>query len=916
MSSKTVNNNTPFLNNTLLDLPLLRETFVAPETAARADIYAIRKVTERSLDLQERDRDEKAMQIYTPEIVLPDEFTDHNEKVLSTMQDISYSISDIVASNQSWFSGLQDWLKSVREGITDMTWIVHEDLWVLNQAVSTIYGTNLPTNKSLNQLWREISQDWKSTALAMMLIWWLDKDKTEKIFGKRLIGYIKQWLTAEEAKEINNNCYRSIAEIKEQRRNLYKNKDKVNPAEFTKQSAELFSREMKAKESIIDHDDIRLLWISEKVVWKNMWELVKEWIVNPKILEVMVRNGITKWEISDKLSRIIRQDENWNITPLIELPWITGIFQQEKTQTVLQNIMVKQWALQIDEFRETNRNLWDINHWIQKTNRSLWSIDSGIQETNKNLWFLNLWVQWINETLWDIDSWIYEINETLWDIDSWIYEINETLWDINSWIQQTNRSLWGIDLGIQETNRNLWFLNLWVQWINENLWNIDYWIQIANWQMWNIWNSINIWNQLQEITNISLQNLLISNENVKSEIILTRKIITWILENVWNILINGFNIIQWEIQENTQEIKNLTTIQVYSLAELRKQTEVLLDIKNTIKKPWNTRADELVLEWIKALECSYLNISHECFLDAVKKSKMHLLANLWTWITLNIDWKSKEALKYFFITEDIAIHEWNIYIASLSIFEQAKIFVKFMNLNKALFLLDRVEPMNPDNIEISLLKAKVLSMKNDLWLLEIELDDLFRKIIIDKININSFIKTYEQVIKLLSEKVLSYVNKLIESENLNKLLNLIKILELYSFHDSLYITIAYLMQECPEFLHSLWVNIKKIITDNSKKIEQIYNGLLLNNPDILKRNAWKNAYTLALWWYKILPFELIEKIILIWIKSDPNYLYLKRKVQEDKTKFRHDFLKNIYSIWIDAKAMFDEFLRKHSEIKI
>jgi lipopolysaccharide biosynthesis regulator YciM len=45
--------------------------------------------------------------------------------------------------------------------------------------------------------------------------------------------------------------------------------------------------------------------------------------------------------------------------------------------------------------------------------------------------------------------------------------------------------------------------------------------------------------------------------------------------------------------------------------------------------------------------------------------------------------------------------------------EQAKIFAKSMNLDKALFLLEKAEPMNPDNIEISLLKAKVLILKKD-----------------------------------------------------------------------------------------------------------------------------------------------------------------------------------------------------------
>jgi hypothetical protein len=224
--------------------------------------------------------------------------------------------------------------------------------------------------------------------------------------------------------------------------------------------------------------------------------------------------------------------------------------------------------------------------------------------------------------------------------------------------------------------------------------------------------------------------------------------------------------------------------------------------------------------------------------------------------------------------------------------------------------------MNPDNIEISLLKAKVLILKKDTWFLSLELERIFNMIFLKKSQINWNLKWYEKVFKLIEPKIVNHTKWLIKDKNYSNLFNIINTLEICWIQKALVLAIDYIIKISPESIINSWVDMRKIITQNSKDFEQTYKEIITNNPTILTRNNWLVAYNLALWWYKTLPFELIEKIILIWIKSDPNYLYLKRKVDEDKTKFRKNFLKNIYSVWIDAKAMFDEFLSKCSEVGI
>lgn len=120
-----LNDSTPLLNSTQLGLPLFRETFVAPDTVVRADLYAIRGVAERSLELQER-----SMEALTPEVIGPD-YTGQHEQMLSTMDDVRSSIYDIVAANESGFADLSGSLSDVRDGISDMTGVIHGDLQLL-----------------------------------------------------------------------------------------------------------------------------------------------------------------------------------------------------------------------------------------------------------------------------------------------------------------------------------------------------------------------------------------------------------------------------------------------------------------------------------------------------------------------------------------------------------------------------------------------------------------------------------------------------------------------------------------------------------------------------------------------------------------------------------------------------------------
>lgn len=840
MSNNTINNDTPFLNNTLLGLPVMREIFVDPSTSARSDLYAIRQNTETALALQEREREPS---VYYPEVVIPD-YSDQNEQMIDVIQDVSNSVYEIVRSNEIWFNALNEEVTRAADNIYCMSDTIHNDLGMLHWAVKTIYWSNIPEGKSMNELSQTISEDGKNTALAILLTWWLDKNKARWIFGKKFLGYLKNWIGEIDARAINSNCNSILEDIRQKKEKFYKNEKKIFKENLPYTIAELENQEASIRKSIVSDIDLDYLSRVDQIRWKNLMELVDEWLVNTSILEVMVRNWVVNWEVSDRLSRVIRKDENGEIKPLIELSWVSWILGQSIAQTTLQNIIVRQNATQIGELRQTNNILWNINQ--------------GVEQSNNHLVGINDW--------------------------------------INIW----NWLLWNIDFGIRELNDNFCNFHLEAWELNNNLVSINDWI--------------NIWNELQMITNQSLQELIYCSENIANEIALTREVLAWLLNNIGNILVSWFDILQHELRANRQELRTNNMLQSITIAELTKQTQFLTSIQETLRTPGNTRADELTIAWIKAMESNRIEIAQKCFSDALDILPIHIFANYGLAIAMKHNKQDKKAIRHFHIAEDFAINEQKYNIAASALLEQAKIFVKFMNLNKAIMLLEKAAPMDPDNLEILFLQAKILLILKSEKPLEIILNRIFKKIFIEKI-IFEVPAWYAIVLSLLNWSVKKYINRLIdEKRNFFVISEILKSLETYWFLESLFIAVSYLIKEYPEIITDSWINIKKIIKDNSNAFVSVYEDILNNCLKIFWQNNSKNAYLIAFWGYKILPFELIDRIIDKWVKYDSNYTYLSRNVKENKKPYYNKFIEWIYSAWEEAKFMFRDYLLLHPEV--
>jgi len=874
MSEKLINDNTPYFNRHILDLPFYRELFVDHKTSTRADIYHTRKNTqETNKNLAEIINQWK------------------NNNITSLKDDYSKLISDVIVSSQQWYNNIWSWLDNISGWLSDLWyWIdglsnnIESFTYELQDSIASIYGSSIPEWKSFVDIWRDFSFNGKRAIVSLYIHGGISWSKMRDLFSNQFIDQLDSWVSTKDArlfqrkvvweldnlKLIKKNIDNSIDLFKQNNPWLDKNILNKDLNELEKRRIIINQNINKVKAMLVYRNEIDLLDIWLVARSNDIATLIQRNIINTDILEVLVRNRHVSWNLSNQLSRIIEVNENWVVKPLIELDGITWIYQQQRSQTLLQNIIAKQWKV-------SNEYLWNIDNnlktWFIITNQSLNNIWSFVQETNRGLWIVNKNLDEVNWNLWGITYGVTKVNEELWIVNQHLNTANWNLENINSSISETNIYLNDI-LSVNSVSNDLLFE----------------------------------WNQLQQVTNQYL-------DAINETILYTSEWLANILWWIWNVIADGFDqTIEWLNQMSIIQQEQLMTNK-YILNEIENQTAILQNIDNkldnvnrNLNRPMEIQANESFRQWIDSIKISELKLSLSCFKKWLKHSPTHLWNNFAAGIIYKSFWNNKKAIRHLTIALNKAISE-NDSIVKKIYYELAKAEIKQLNLEKGQELLDSASWQWNIALEIDFAQADVLIK---LWK-EIELDLLLWKIVNKIFSWSIDISWYEKhndVLIYLRPKIDIYIKILFKKGDILHLVNSIDILLLFWMNDKCEKIIKYLLENNPDILYTKKIKIDKIIKNNPSFFNKV-----LKDFWVKKIIGWTadTFFYIANAAYRSVDQKVINLIISKWLEFDSDYINMEyNDNQQSKSYNKTNIINKIYSFWDNAKYMLRDYLKTNN----
>lgn len=892
MSLKILNDNTPHLNHIFLDMPFYRELFVDHKTSQRADTYHTRKNTWRTNQLLSE---------------LLSQWKNMNDPRVK--EDYSKLLSDFLISSQKWNDAISGWLNNLSHNMQWLwSWIenissnMENFAYQMSDSLESIYGSNLPENISLVDIGRKLSYYGKRTIVSLYIHWWIYDWRMKELFSPVFIEYLNKWMSSSSAKEHQMMMIEKLNELKELKAriksNIAKNNQMVqnNPTWNKHEVATNNLSELSQKLSLVESNiqnigkyvvpkweiDLLDVWLVARQ--NNINYLLRKKMIHPEVLEVLVRNKQVRGNLSTELSRIIQVNENWIVKPLIELDWITWIFQQEKAQTMLQNIIVKQNNL-------TNSHLFDINQWIRE-----W-FDWTIDAIDENTWEIIKWFGWT------IDA----IDWNTWEVRN----VNNTL---KKWFIMTNYNLDRVSGFIQETNKELWFVNVNLNKVNFNLEDISDRVAETNIYLYDILSSSHKWNELlaqnnelQQFTNEYLDAI---NMNILQTWEWLANILQWIWEVIW----------EW-FEQTIQWLNNIANLQYeqlrlseYVLQEMSKQTEILQNIDNALKNvnrslktPYSIRADEAFSQWLSCVKVSNIDFAIKSFEKWIEQDPTHLWNIFWAGTLYNALWKTKKAREYLNAALKISLSTNNPIIKNIY-YELAKLETKQLNLRAWKSLLQESMSTRESNLEIYLMQIDILLKLWENLEAEVLTNKLFNQIITGDYN-TKWVKNRKGVAKFLKWKTESFVNFLIKNWKTNELIKIIKFLEIMWYNNIVQDVFLYLFEHYREWFYENKIQLKNYIKWNDKIINAIKN---FANKNYIGWNSETHFY-IAYQCYRILEPNIVNKIISNWLNFDIDYVYMNEsKDTNTKMNYRTRLAEKIYSFWDNAKYMRRDYLNQNN----
>ena len=886
-------------------------------------------------------------------------------------------ISDVIVSNQQWYnniwSGLENisgWLEGLWYWLEDLSNNIESFAYELQDSIESIYGSNLPEWKSLVDIWRNFSFNGKKAIVALYAHGGISWYKMKDLFSSQLIEQLNNWVTTHDAKLFQRKIYWELNNLRELKNNidhkkseqkglleketpwLDKNSIENNLNELEKKKIKVDQNINNLKGMLIPGNEIGLLDVWLVARNNDLNSLIEKNIINTDVLEVLVRNKHVSWNLSSQLSRVIEINENWVVKPLIELDGITGIFQQEKAQTLLQNVIVKQNEI-------SNTHLWNIDkglvNWFENT---VDSIENNTEEVKKIDDTLKKWFIYTNQSLETIDKWIrgwfkntekaidnnteevkkidntlktgfVYTNQSLETIDEWIrgwFKNTEKAIDNNTeevkkidntlktGFIYTNQNLMNIWNFIQQTNEELWFVNKNLNIVNWNLENINYSFAETNEYLSDILSTnheandlLSTWNELQYMTNEYL-------DAINETILYTSEWLANILWWIWMAIVEWFEqTIEKMNQINITQQQQLITSQ-YVLNELGSQTIILQNIDNhlndinkNLKRPMSIKANESLKQWINSVEIKELQLALNCFKKWLRQDPTHLGNNFWAGIVYNAQWKTSESIKSLNTALKKAIMENNP-IAKTIYHELAKIEIRQMNLEKWKQLLGEAWAMDPKRLEASFAQADLLLMLWNKTEVDILSHGILEKIFSWDGNLE-WCRKYKNVIKYLEPIFDKYTNDLFDRWNITQLSDNLDILNLLWYQDIIKKIIRYILVDAKaeDILHKNRIQIGKFIINDKARFENLLKEFWKN--DRISGN-FNTFFYIAYQAYGLVDQEIVDLIIDQWLSFDVDYCSIQN-INDESMKLKHKeiLISKIYTFWDNAKYMLRDYLK-------
>ena len=874
MSSKILNDNTPYLNHSFLDMPFYREIFVDHNTSQRVDTYHTRRNTWRTNQLLSE---------------LLSQWKNMNDPRVK--EEYSKLLSDLLISSQKWTDSISGWLYDLSYNM-QWLWVWIENIssnmenfaYQMSDSLETIYGSSLPEDLSLVDIGRKLSYYGKRTIVSLYMHWWIYDWRMRELFSPIFVEYLNKWMSSSSAKEHQVMMVEKLNELKDLRtrikNNISKNNQIVqnnstwdkhklavnNLSELNQKLILVESNIRDIKKYIIPKQEIDLLDVWLVARQNNIAYLLEKRMIDPEVLEVLVRNKQLKGNLSNEFARIIQVNENWVVKPLIELDWITWIFQQGKAQTMLQNIMVRQNSIR-------NSHLYDINQWIRD-------------------WFG-----------WTIDA----IDENTWEVRN----VNNTL---KKGFIMTNCNLDRVSSFIQKTNEELWFVNLNLNKVNFNLEDISDRITETNIYLYDILSSSYKWNELlvqgnelQQVTNEYL-------DAINMNILQTWEWLVNVLQWIWEVIWEWFaHTIEWLTNIATLQYEHLR-LGEYTLQELTKQTKLLENIDNelkavnhNLKNPYFIKANEAFKQWIACMKVSNMEFAIVAFEKWIKQDPTHLWNFIWAGVLYSALWQIGKAKKYLDAALKISL-SINSPMSKRIYYELAKLEMMQLNFRAWKNLLQESMSIRESNLELYLMQMDILLKLWDTVEAEVLTKKLFDQIITWDYDTN-WVKNHKGVVKFLKWKTESFIDFLIKNWKTGELIRSIKFLEVMWYKNILNKVFLYLFENNPSLFYKRKIQLKNYIKGNDKIIRAIKN---FANKSYIAGISEEHFY-IAYQCYGILDQNVVNKIISNWLSFDMDFILMNgAKDINTKMNYRKKLTEKVYLFWDNAKYMRRDYLNQNN----
>lgn len=393
-------------SESFMDLPFIRNLAAYPERTSRQ----VEQIFSHALDQTKNNSQSEQLQ----------SLRDLNQ----TNKEIAKWISEILLSNQRWYNNFSRSERDFYESDFNLENDVSSYAGDLSSAMQCIYGWKLPEWKSMIELWRQIWFNWKRTAVALAVHWWIDYDELSKMFHPDFVEYLYNWYSSQEVSQIQQQQIEEIYWMQKKQSDLLSIKRSIweNESErliwINRQFSDLSANMTEINKHLLSWDEIKLLdfWLVAKQ--QSLWSLISNWIIDQKSLELLIRNQKVDWNMALDLSRIVVKDKKWWLKPLVELDGIMWIMQETRINRKIGNISI----LQRKKINENLENIDDsINEWFEEVSQQIWIWNKKLDKIDKSLHQLD---KSIIDAKIETNENLMKINESMYTIWSFTYGIN------------------------------------------------------------------------------------------------------------------------------------------------------------------------------------------------------------------------------------------------------------------------------------------------------------------------------------------------------------------------------------------------------------------------------------------------------------------------------------------------------------